>query len=98
MIAASPQEKLLPLLDAIETATGHRPHIRTAMRWAAKGSRGIRLSTKVLGGRRLCSAEAVRRFMDAVTEARDGVKPEPAPQPKKLTVTERHKRLAEALR
>jgi hypothetical protein len=63
-------EPLLPLATAIERATGQRVHLTTALRWASRGSRGIRLETWVLGGRRLTSEAAVHRFVRASTEAR----------------------------
>lgn len=64
--------KLLPLVDAVEAATGRRPHPRTVLRWALKGINGVRLETVIFGGRRLCSAESVKCFVVATTEAKDG--------------------------
>jgi hypothetical protein len=71
------QESLSPLVCAVEKATGHRPHLSTVIRWCIRGSSGIRLESKVLGGRRLTSPEAVRRFMDSVTAAKDRTVPTP---------------------
>jgi len=71
------QEKLLPLPAAVEQATGQRPHPSTLHRWRLRGISGVRLETVRCGGRRLCSVESVRRFLDGVTEATDGV-PTPA--------------------
>jgi hypothetical protein len=65
-------EKLYPLPVAYEKATGVRPHLSTCHRHRIRGINGVRLTTVKLGGRRLCSAEAVRRFLAAVTEATDG--------------------------
>lgn len=65
-------EKLYPLVDAVEMATGRRPHLSTCLRWASRGTCGIRLETTVLGGRRLTSPGAVERYMVAVTAAKDG--------------------------
>jgi len=65
-------ENLFSLVDAVEKATGRRPHLSTVLRWASRGSEGIRLDTVLLGGRRLTSPEAVRRFAIAVTLAKDG--------------------------
>lgn len=64
-------EKLFPLVDAVEMKTGRRPHLSTCLRWATRGSRGIRLETVILGGRRLASLEAVQRYIDATTAARE---------------------------
>ncbi len=65
-------EKLLPLCLAVYEATGTKPALSTVLRWATRGNSGIRLESRILGGRRLTSAEAVLRFMDATTNARDG--------------------------
>ncbi len=65
-------EKLLPLVDAVEQATGQRPHLSTALRWATRGSKGIRLETVFLGGRRLTSEGAVHRFTRRCTEQATG--------------------------
>ena len=65
-------EPLLPLVDAVEKATGQRPHLSTCLRWCSRGSAGVRLECRVLGGRRMTSTEAVLRYVDAVTAAKDG--------------------------
>lgn len=65
-------EKLFPLVQAVENATGQRPHLATVLRWTMKPNRhGLQLESVFLGGRRLTSIEAVRRFMDCTTEARN---------------------------
>ncbi len=68
----SNEEKLLPLSAAVESATGQRPHPSTLHRWRLRGIKGVRLETIRCGGKRLCSIEAVRRFLESVTEAADG--------------------------
>ncbi len=65
-------ESLFSLVDAVEKATGRRPHLSTVLRWCTKPKMGIRLESVVLGGRRLTSPIAVLRYMSAVTEAKDG--------------------------
>lgn len=65
-------EKLLPLVEAVEQETGIRPHLTTCLRWCTRGSHGIKLQSWMLGGRRVTSREAVRRYIDSITEARDG--------------------------
>jgi len=65
-------EKLYGLVDAVEMATGRRPHLSTCLRWSSKPKHGIRLETICLGGRRLTSPGAVTRYMEAVTQAKDG--------------------------
>ena len=65
-------EKLMPLVDAVQAATGRRPHLSTVWRWCTRGARGIRLECRVLGGRRYTSPDAVARWMELTTIARDG--------------------------
>ncbi|WP_461506906.1 DUF1580 domain-containing protein [Rhodopirellula baltica] len=63
-----PTDPLLPLLVAIERATGHRPHPSTPMRWCLKPNKhGNVLESWMIGGRRMTSVEAVRRYIDANT-------------------------------
>jgi hypothetical protein len=61
-------EKKMPLVPAVEAETGRRVHLCTALRWAQRGSKGIILESVFLGGRRLTSVEAVRRFVAACSE------------------------------
>lgn len=64
-------EELFPLVEAVYQATGRRPHLSTVLRWCSKGSAGVRLDCRVLGGRRLTSKQSVLRYMDQVTAAKD---------------------------
>jgi len=68
-------EKLFPLAKAVERATGQRPHPSTLYRWRNSGIAGVRLETHRVGGRRMCTLESVRRFLDAVTAAAEGEQP-----------------------
>jgi len=61
-------KKLLPLLKAVESATGVRPHLSTVIRWVTKGTRGVRLEAVMLGGRRMTTVENVERFVDASSQ------------------------------
>lgn len=72
------REKLLPIPLAVESLTGYRPHPTTCWRWATKGSSGVILETKRLGGKMLCSLESVQRFMDAVERVKSQSKPAPS--------------------
>lgn len=63
------REEMLPLTTAVEIVTGRRVHLSTALRWAQRGCRGVRLQTWVLGGRRLTTQAAVREFIAARTDA-----------------------------
>ena len=66
-------EKLYPLPEAYERATGFRPHPSTCHRHRLRGIQGVRLETARQGGRRLCSVESVLRFNERVTAAADGI-------------------------
>jgi hypothetical protein len=48
-----------------------RPHISTLVRWWRRGVRGVKLETILIGGRRYTSLEALTRFFDRLTEARE---------------------------
>ena len=58
------------LLDAIEEATGRRPHISTAIRWRTRGCLGIRLEAEMIGGQWFTTIDAVKAFVDATNAAR----------------------------
>lgn len=60
------------LLDAIEEATGRRPHISTAIRWRTRGCSGIRLDAVMIGNQWFSTVDAVRAFVEATTTARSG--------------------------
>lgn len=76
-------EKLISLEEAAQSAPGFRPgkcmSVAAVRRWAKRGLRGIKLETAIAGGRRCTSREAVQRFFELLTEARE---PEP-PKPKR---------------
>lgn len=78
-------EKLLPLVAAVEQATGTRPHLSTVIRWATRGCRGVRLETAFVGGRRFTSVDAVRRFVEAGT-AQSGATMTSRPTPHQAAV------------
>lgn len=65
-------ENLLPLVEAVERATGLRPHLSTTIRWSTRGSAGIRLQTQVVGSRRFTTVPWVQQYIHAVTEAKNG--------------------------
>lgn len=72
----------LPLRDAVYKATGTRPHLSTIHRWCVKGSRGVRLESKVLGGRRFTTIDAVEHFINSLTELCNGLDEAPMETPK----------------
>ena len=65
------REKLLSFPEASASLKG-RPNLSTLHRWRLPGVRGVRLETLLLGGRRVTSAEALQRFVEATTAAADG--------------------------
>lgn len=68
------QEPPITLADACQyfPSTSGVAHVRTLYRYATAGLRGITLETVFVGGRRCTSREAIQRFVEAVTVARDG--------------------------
>jgi hypothetical protein len=74
--------KFIPILQAVETVIGHRPHIQSVRRWVKKGVRGVRLQASFINGKYLTSESAVREFIAATTEARLQIV-----EPPKLEVT-----------
>lgn len=60
-----------PLVEAIASETGHRPHLSTAHRWCQRGVGGTKLKSWKIGGRRMTTVEAVREFVEATTSASD---------------------------
>ena len=64
-------ENTVTLTEAAKLIPG-RPHSSTLWRWHQHGSRGIKLETAVIGGRRFTSREAIERFIERTTESRDG--------------------------
>ena len=56
-----------------EKTIGDRPHPSTIHRWRLRGTRGVKLETILIGGRRFTSVEALLRFFDNSTAAESGV-------------------------
>lgn len=71
-------ETPVPISAAPKHVPG-RPHAATIFRWHQRGIKGVRLETYVVGGKRYTSKEALRRFIERTTEARDGAPVEQAP-------------------
>ncbi len=68
-------EKLFPLDEIPPHLIPGRKgpaHIVTVHRWARFGVAGVRLETLKIGARRVTSAEALFRFFEAVTAAKEG--------------------------
>lgn len=68
----APDERLLPIADAIEQVTGYRPHPTSCCRWHRRGVRGVKLRTVVFGGRPRTCEKWVREFIASTTDRRNG--------------------------
>lgn len=60
---------LKPVVEAVEEATGRRPHLSTVLRWHHRGRKGVRLKCWELGGRKLTTTQAVLDFIADVSAA-----------------------------
>ena len=68
------QEELLTFAQAARHARprGSKPAAPSSLwRWHKKGISGVRLETIYIGGTRYTSVEALQRFFDAVTAAKE---------------------------
>jgi hypothetical protein len=91
---------LLPLVQAVEQATGRRPHLSTVIRWTTKGSSGVKLESLVLGGRRFTTVENVLSYLRDVTAIKTSVVdsvPMPTPRQAERAAIKSAKKLAERL-
>jgi hypothetical protein len=61
-------ESLVSIPEASRLIPG-RPHLATIYRWMARGVRGIKLETCLIGGRRFTSQEKVQLFVEHLTAA-----------------------------
>ncbi len=65
-------EEVFPLSDAPKRCNirrrGKPLNVATFYRWAANGSRGVRLETVRVGGSLYTSLEAIRRFSERLTD------------------------------
>lgn len=72
-------ESLITLDEAAKLAPGYRPgkcaSTAAVRRWIRSGMRGVRLESTMAGGRRCTSREAVQRFFEALTAAREPERP-----------------------
>jgi hypothetical protein len=67
-MSTSTGSEFYPLCEAIERATGSRPHIATARRWFKKGVAGIKLQVYFVNGRFHTTPGDVLQFIEASTE------------------------------
>lgn len=45
------------------------PHVATIWRWATRGTRGVRLASWTVGGRRVTTPQAVEEFLQTLNSA-----------------------------
>ena len=67
-------ETLIPINQVpvhLEKITGNRPHIASTYRWMKHGIAGIRLETLFIGGTRFTSEQALGRFFQESTKAKE---------------------------
>ena len=57
------QETVIPITEAAQHIPG-RPSIPTLWRWVLKGTRGNKLESILVGGRRFTSVEAIQRYCE----------------------------------
>jgi hypothetical protein len=62
------REQTMRLRDIDRVLPGKPVSLATKFRWATKGARGVVLKTFLLGGTRMTSVEAVRRFVAEVSK------------------------------
>ena len=67
-MSTSTGSEFYPLCEAIERATGSRPHIATARRWFKKGVAGVKLQVYFVNGRFHTTPSNVLQFIAASTE------------------------------
>jgi len=73
-----------------KSPSGRAVHAKTVARWAVNGLRGIRLESLCVGGRRVTSVEACRRFFEALTRAGGSTNPrQPASEETKRRLRDR---------
>lgn len=76
-------ENLIPLNEVpklLPPRNGKRAHLATVYRWVQHGHKGVKLETLRLPGSTMTSVEAVQRFLERMTAAREG-----APIPMRTT-------------
>lgn len=86
-------ETTFPLTHAAKRAEliiGRRLALSTFYRWAGRGCKGVRLETRMLGGTRYTSEEALQRFFDRLTAVTDADRTaQVAPEPRRNRLAER---------
>ena len=68
MSAIDKDDFLMPICDAVEAVTGHRPHQVTGYRWTNTGCHGVVLRTSFIGQKRLTNINWVKQFLEELTK------------------------------
>src|SRR3954469_24525989 len=72
----TPTETILTLCEAAEglprRRRGRKTHVSTLYRWTVSGCRGVILEHIQIGATRATSREALQRFFDQLTHAKEG--------------------------
>ena len=89
----SEDEKLLPLVDAIEQETGQKVHLTTAQRWCREGRYQCHLRFQQFGGRMMTKRIWIRDFIEVCTQATA-----PATEPQAKTASQRKREVHAAKR
>jgi hypothetical protein len=63
-------KEFVPIVEAVESVIGKRPHIQTCRRWVKRGVRGIKLHAIFASGQYLTTEAYVHEFIDETTQAR----------------------------
>lgn len=86
----------LTLSQAARTLPG-QPHLSTLHRWRLRGVRGVKLQTRLVGGRRYTTSVWLQQFIEATTAAADGTPvPTRTNKQRESSVQQAERELAEA--
>lgn len=86
----------LPLVQAVEEVTGRRVHLCTVLRWCTRGTRGRKLKSALVGGRRMTRSDWVLQFI-ANEPSTGSYEPEPTPRQIERASIRSAKRLSKRL-
>lgn len=88
-------EDVITFAEASRSLPG-RPSLSTLWRWHARGIRGVKLETVVIGGIRYVSREALQRFADRLTEQSDDSVPVRTARQRERDIERAERELADA--
>ena len=90
------REKVISLTDACKLLpkrrAGKRPHVSTLYRWCSHGFQGVQLEVIRIGGTLCTSEEALQRFFERITIAKNHqleIRSEQSSAPKNYDAVER---------